>query len=194
MKAKIDCPMCSLVKLEEDICPNCGTNLWLYRILLRLPAEDTVKQNSRPKRAPILPLKMAIICIFMGIGLTTFVNSLLVGQKKPVLISSLSTSERILDKTPTSPQISLPTSSVERKEITEEEAQKSCGGLYYTVRQGNSLSLIASRFYGDGNFWQPIVTTNPQLQGREDLLNIGEVLLIPNLERYCTSEQTRSKS
>ena len=190
MKVKIDCPMCSLIELEEDICPNCETNLWLYRTLLELPAEKIVKQHSHKKWLPILSIKMAIICILMGIGLTTFVNSLLAGQKKSVVQNSISSSEQILDKTPISPKISLPTLSEERQEIKKEEAQKSCGGFYYTIRKGNSLSLIASRFYGDGNSWPHIITANPQLRGREDLLNIGEVLLIPNFDRYCTSEPT----
>ena len=185
MKVKIDCPMCSLVELEEDICPNCETNLFLYRTLLELPAENIVKKHSNKKLLRLLPIKMAILCVLMGIGLTTFVNSLVAGQKKPIIQSSIIASEQISNQISISP----PVPSEKVKEI-EKSSQNSCGGLYYTVQRGNSLSLIASRFYGDGNSWPHIITTNPQLKGREDLLKIGEVLLIPNLEKYCASQQT----
>ena len=194
MKVKIDCPMCSLTELEEDICPNCEANLFLYRMLLEVPAEDIVKQQSNQKWSPILPMRMVIICLLMGIGVTTFVNSLFAGQKQPILTSSISASEQIVDKVVSqqsivSPKTSFPTSLENLKEA-EKTSRHSCGGLYYTVRRGNSLSLIASHFYGDVNSWSHIITSNPQLKGREDLLKIGEVLLIPNLEKYCTSKLT----
>ena len=53
------------------------------------------------------------------------------------------------------------------------------------VRKGDSLSLIASRFYGDFNFWSLISDANPQIQGRENSIEIGEVLLVPNLKANC---------
>lgn len=194
MKVKVDCPMCSLRELEEDICPNCETNLFLYRMLLEVPAEDIVKQQSNQKWASILPIRMVIICLLMGIGVTTFVNSLFAGQKQPILTSSISASEQIVDKVVSKQSIVSPKTSfsiaLENSKEAEKTPRQSCGGLHYTVRRGNSLSLIASRFYGDVNSWSHIITSNPQLKGREDLLKIGEVLLIPNLEKYCISKPT----
>jgi nucleoid-associated protein YgaU len=50
------------------------------------------------------------------------------------------------------------------------------------VKLGDSLSSIAERFYGNGALWSSLVKANPQLKGREDFLEIGEALIIPNRE------------
>jgi nucleoid-associated protein YgaU len=49
----------------------------------------------------------------------------------------------------------------------------------YIVKSGDHLSAIAQKFCGKDTSWQVIVKSNPQLKGREDYINIGEVLKIP---------------
>jgi nucleoid-associated protein YgaU len=60
-----------------------------------------------------------------------------------------------------------------------------CGGFYYTIERGDTLTGIARRFYGDRGSLELITSNNPQLQGQLNQLEIGEVILIPNEENNC---------
>lgn len=62
---------------------------------------------------------------------------------------------------------------------------ETCGGFYYVVREGDSLILISSRLYGKSDGINIIVDANPSLKNREDKLEIGEVLFIPNSQEVC---------
>lgn len=50
----------------------------------------------------------------------------------------------------------------------------------YTVKFGDSLSLITERLCTEGTHWQVMVQANPQLRGRENYIDKGEVFKIPN--------------
>jgi nucleoid-associated protein YgaU len=50
----------------------------------------------------------------------------------------------------------------------------------YVVSEGNSLSRIAIRAYGDMNMWRYLLNANPQLKKRPRfLLEIGETIIVP---------------
>jgi len=49
----------------------------------------------------------------------------------------------------------------------------------YTVRRGESLSLIARRVYGDGSLWPKIRKANRDILGDADDVKVGQVLKIP---------------
>jgi nucleoid-associated protein YgaU len=50
----------------------------------------------------------------------------------------------------------------------------------YTVSEGNSLSRIAIRAYGDMNMWRYLLNANPQLKKRPKFgLEIGEKIIVP---------------
>lgn len=49
----------------------------------------------------------------------------------------------------------------------------------YTVAAGDSLSKIASKFYGDGNKWKRIFEANRDTVKNPDLIHPGQVLKIP---------------
>jgi hypothetical protein len=78
---------------------------------------------------------------------------------------------------------SVPTSTIVKPVISEPKID-GCGGFYYRIKSGDSLSLLASRFYGDGGNWELIMTANSQLQSSE-YLNINEIIFIPNLKELC---------
>lgn len=67
--------------------------------------------------------------------------------------------------------------------------QQGCGGFYYTVTQGDSLSLIAQKFYTNLDNWKLIATANPNIQPRANLLYVGETLFIPNLPHHCPPQE-----
>jgi len=51
---------------------------------------------------------------------------------------------------------------------------------YYTVRQGDTLSLIARNKYGDGIYWRKIQDANPKLLRNQDDLEPGMVIILPD--------------
>lgn len=51
----------------------------------------------------------------------------------------------------------------------------------YTVVSGDSLSKIAKHFYGDSEKWKGIWEANKSAIKNPDLVQIGQVLTIPNL-------------
>lgn len=159
MKIKLTCPVCDCSEIEGDICPNCETNLSTFRMLAELPA------LNRGKLKILLPVAIAMV-FFVGMSLGATGNYLLSKQQSVV-------------------QTSTPISSPVRTSI--QKTIKPCiSGFFYTVRRGDSLSLIASRFYGNEKDWELITKVNPQVKERENSLVIGEKLLVPNLEDSCS--------
>ena len=50
----------------------------------------------------------------------------------------------------------------------------------YAVREGDSLTLIAKREYGDGSLWYVLLNANPDLRFRPNfILSPGEVINLP---------------
>jgi hypothetical protein len=52
----------------------------------------------------------------------------------------------------------------------------------YTVQPGDNLTAIAQKLCGKDSSWQIMVKSNPQFQGKENYLRVGEVLKIPNCQ------------
>ena len=173
MSANLTCPVCDRSQIETNICPNCETDLSTYRMLAQLPVETHIKRIEQRRTIPIwLPVSVAILFLLLGVGLGFASNSVIARQKPQT--------------TPTSTTVSnsIPNVAQKSKEIKQPQS-KSCGGFNYVVQRGDSLSLIASHFYGDSNFWSSIIDANPELQGRESSIEIDEILLVPNLATHC---------
>ena len=181
MSIKLTCPVCQRSHIETHICPNCETDLSTYRMLAQLPVETPVEIEEQ-KTIPIwLPIGVAVLFLLLGLGLGFAGNSVIAKQQQTIPTTDISTS------TPT--QIEKPITSVITDEPIGKEIEtsitKSCGGFNYIVRRGDSLSLIALRFYGDSNYLQLISQNNPQIQGRENFIEIGEVIFVPNRKNNC---------
>ncbi len=56
-------------------------------------------------------------------------------------------------------------------------------GTMYTVRKGDTLSAIAQRHYGKASRWRGIFDANRDQIDNPDLIQPGQVLKIPSLER-----------
>lgn len=156
MKKTSYCPVCQRQEIEGSFCPNCETNLTVFRVLADLPS---VKNTSFPLW---LSLTATVLSLVMGLGIFWVFST---------YYHNLSQASTVITVTP--PPVSKSTST------------PSCSaGFYYTVRSGDSLSAIAANFYGNLKQWGPIIEANPQLKARENLLRVGEVLLIPNSKEY----------
>lgn len=175
MKTYLTCPVCDRPKIEGDICPNCETDLSLIRKLTELPyapVATPVPQKS-PAIASWVPIGVAILILLLGIGLGAAGNSFYVQQQD----TAVATVSPPVETGVQSSEIAEPLSVI--------KIPQTCSGFYYTVRRGDSLSGIAARFYGDGSLWPQIISANPQLQGRENSLEVGDKFLVPNLEENC---------
>ncbi|MGO1540156.1 MAG: LysM peptidoglycan-binding domain-containing protein [Luteimonas sp.] len=53
-------------------------------------------------------------------------------------------------------------------------------GQAYTVQEGDSLSAIARKLYGNANRWQEIYEANRNQLDDPDLIKAGQVLRIPD--------------
>ncbi|MFW6295948.1 MAG: LysM peptidoglycan-binding domain-containing protein [Halothece sp.] len=178
MSIKLTCPVCDRPEIEGNICPNCETDLSTIRFLSQLPAESPQKKQSQAKK-PLLLITTALICLVIGISLGTVYNSGLFAQKQPnpQLTSSENTvAQRLPEETKTPVIMSLD---------PPQATASDCGGFYYQVRRGDTLSKIANQFYGDSNYQFKIIDINPFLKGRENEIETGEKLLIPNRQENC---------
>jgi Tfp pilus assembly protein FimV len=177
---KLTCPVCDRQEIEDNICPNCETDLSLIRQLQELPVVDeksiAIPAENSLTTQPNISGKLVILAILilvLGFGLGAMGTSLL-SQKPP----SVSTATTI---TPL-PELKPPAIKYTPKST---RSQSSCGGFYYTVKRGDSLNRIAAQFYGRSQLLSKIVAVNPTLKGRESSIEIGEVFFVPNLEENC---------
>lgn len=179
MSVKLTCPVCDRSQIETNTCPNCETDLSTYRMLAQLPVETHTELKESKRNISIwLPIGVAILFLLLGIGLGFAGNSVIARQQQQTTPTSTNVSNPV-------PETVSPT-VVQKSQEVEKSESKSCGGFNYVVRKGDSLSLIASRFYGDSNSWSRIIDANPVLKGRENSIEIGKLLLVPNLETNCS--------
>ena len=188
MSVNLTCPVCDRSQIETNTCPNCETDLSTYRMLAQLPVEIPVEAKESKRNIPIwLPVGVAALFLLLGVGLGFAGNSVIARQQPQITPNSTTTVSNSIPETKVEKE-ELVTSTViaEKPKEAEPPQLKSCDGFKYVVRRGDSLSLIASRFYGDSNSLLLISNANPKLQGRENLIEIGETLLVPNIEANCT--------
>jgi LysM repeat protein len=155
-KTKIDCPVCGYQGIDGHICPSCHTDISLIRSLEELPQQP----KSWTREIAIL---MLVIGITIGAGgsffsLQTALYTATIPNGTPKVTSSPNPSPQIITTTPKKPPI-LAT---------------------YNVKSGDTLSGIAEKLCSKPTDWQLIVAVNPELQKRENKLDINQVLKIPN--------------
>ncbi|MGK7874385.1 MAG: peptidoglycan-binding protein [Xenococcaceae cyanobacterium] len=179
MKKTLNCPVCGYPEVKGDICPNCDTDLSLVRMLAELPpviAPVATPISRQQSRAVWWLGSLAILVL--GIGLWAADNALLSVSLRQPIPSPVISSNPSPPTAQSSSQPSLPPTNND----SPPSQPKDIDGFRYTVRRGDSLSVIAWHLYGDRNLWPIIVKANPSLEGRENFLRIGEVLVVPNRE------------
>ncbi|BAZ29539.1 hypothetical protein NIES4074_19860 [Cylindrospermum sp. NIES-4074] len=158
MNLKLNCPVCGYQGIEGNSCPNCDTDLSLIRMLQELPQ----RENSPPLAAK-WQLSIALLMLLIGTGLGAVGSSLFL---RPNLYTAT-----------ISPSPSVP---VSRISPTPPAPEKPPEPITYIVQAGDSLSAIAEKFCDKGTSWQVIVKANPQLEKRENYIDVGDKLTIPN--------------
>lgn len=186
MKSELSCPVCGYTEISGNACPNCDTDLSLIRLLKELPPsspqvtqpeplyrQSEVEQVCGVARFPQnlragWQVGVALLLLMVGIGLGA-VGSFLFLQPPQLLSKTVNSSSPVTvsgDKTP---------SLIAQAPINQQPTQ-------YTVKPGDNLTVITQQFCGKGKSWQVMVQANPQLTGRENWINVGEMLKLPNCE------------
>ncbi len=159
MMNTMNCPVCDRPNVKGDVCPNCDTDLSLIRKLQSLPPV--------PSRIPVGIATGAIALLFIfGVAFGVVGHATYASQPQPMPIAEIS-------------------DTVSDFDIEFEIPNESCGGFYYRVRPGDSLALIALRFYGNAKWRSPLVQANPKLRDRPNLLKPREIVFVPNLVEVC---------
>jgi nucleoid-associated protein YgaU len=166
---KLNCPVCDRSGIDRDICPNCETNLSTLRMLAELPI--VAPQKSLGSTIKMWLLSIVFAAFTIGISLGALAESILSQQPPRSSITAKATNVRPSSPTPIESKIA--------------NAYPCISELYYTVRQGDSLSKIARQFYGDIQKTQLIVQYNSQLKGRENDIDLDEKILMPKLYQAC---------
>ncbi|WP_434222225.1 LysM peptidoglycan-binding domain-containing protein [Limnospira platensis CENA597] len=177
MTIKLTCPVCDRPEIEGNICPNCETDLTLIRQLQELPQvaveAAVIAAPKSPQNIRQLLLLMGVIILLLGIALGGFIS-----RQLPVETASIATTE-LVETAGFMPWLN------KQKIDKNSRESSSCGGFYYSVQRGDSLSRIARKFYGEGSRWPELIEMNPNLKGRENKIEVGEVIFIQNLPEYC---------
>jgi hypothetical protein len=162
MSILLNCPVCGRQNIETNICPNCETDLSRLRILLELP------ELQSPQLSRFLPwlILLPLLAIALAIAGFLWLPRLQLQGIQPE-------------------SFALPPTTI----VESSPPQQGCGGFYYTVTLGDSLSLIAQKFYTSLDNWELIATANPNIQARTNLLYVGETLFIPNLPHSCPHQE-----
>ncbi|MDM3848976.1 MAG: LysM peptidoglycan-binding domain-containing protein [Aphanizomenon gracile PMC627.10] len=156
-KTKIDCPVCGYKEIEGNRCPNCDTDVSLIRSLAELP--------QRPKSwTKTIAIFMLVIGITIGaagsfFALQTAIYTATVPKPTVPNVTNTNLTPPVI--TPVIPKPAPPLAT-------------------YTVKSGDTLSSIAGKFCSTSTDWQLIVAVNPELQKRENQLDIDQVLKIPS--------------
>ncbi|AFZ59526.1 LysM peptidoglycan-binding domain-containing protein [Anabaena cylindrica FACHB-243] len=161
MNTKINCPVCGYQDIENNICPNCDTDLSLIRTLQELPL---IEKKSLKRKFSGWTLAVALLMLIIGMGLG--VGSSLIIVQSGLYNATISNSNTTVVNS---------IKSTANKPVTQPNI--------YTVKPGDNLSLIALKLCGQGGTWEMIVKANPELEKRKNYyIDPGEELKIPNCQ------------
>ncbi|MBE9166013.1 hypothetical protein IQ238_00190 [Pleurocapsales cyanobacterium LEGE 06147] len=121
MPVKLTCPVCERSQIEEDICPNCETDLSTYRMLAQLPVETLIETKKQKRIIPLwFPVGVAVLFLLVGIGLGFASNSVIFRQQLPITPTSTTASSSIPE---TKPDKLVASSTVANKPTEVEQSQ-----------------------------------------------------------------------
>ena len=174
MTSELSCPVCDYTEIAGNSCPNCDTDLSLIRLLTELPLSSpqaTVVEKPQPQQKFAgWQLGAALLILMLGIGLGAMGSFLFLGRSH-LFTNNVDSSRRPIASK--SDRAAAP--PIAQKTVSQQPTQ-------YTVKLGDNLTGITEQFCGKGKSWQLMVKANPQLNTRPDLINVDEVLKLPNCE------------
>lgn len=159
MEDKVTCPVCGKVGIpdyhkEDIVCPQCGSDLSIYRVIDRIPTKSRVNIWKPISAAAIIAA--AVMGFFLAkenpkitVNNTSFTNSKVLKDSVDILTKEVAMLKTIQD---------------------------SQSGFSYVVRKGDSFWSISRKFYGTGSKCNEIAENN-NLQISSSL-EVGDTIII----------------
>lgn len=163
MADDIKCPVCGKVGIpdyhaEDTVCPQCGSNLSIFRVIDQIP-EDKPKKN-----------------VWMPIAAVAIIATAVLGG---ILITQNPKEETQIDNQ--SAYIAQLNDSIQKLNVKIHDMDKTPGsdvqsGFNYVVKPGDSFWSISKRFYHTGTRYEEIATANGLDVNSK--LNVGDTIVI----------------
>lgn len=165
MSDEIKCPVCGKVGIpdyhaEDTVCPQCGSNLSIFRVIDQIPQGDVKKRNVWMPIAAVAILTTAVLG-----GILLFKdNKVLAIEDRSSEIACLQDSIKTLKA-----QIETTTASTP---VTTSQSE----GFKYVVKKGDSFWSISKRFYHTGTRYEEVAAANGL--DSNSTLNVGDTIII----------------
>ena len=167
MSDEIKCPVCGKVGIpdyhaEDTICPQCGSDLSIFRVIDQIPQAAVKKRNVWMPIAAVAILTTAVlggVLLFQKTRVSTI-------EDQSSRIACLQDSINVLK------------SRLEESTATTQETQSSSQseGFKYVVRKGDSFWSISKRFYHTGTRYEEVAAANGLDSNSK--LNVGDTIII----------------
>lgn len=160
MSDEVKCPVCGKGGIPdyhaEDLsCPQCGSDLSIFRVIDQIP-QDVGKKNVW---MPISAVAILAAAVFGGIALFD--------TSKP----SNTQSKEIACL-----QDSIALLNAKLNESAKESSMNQINGFKYVVRKGDSFWSISKRFYHTGTRYVELANANGL--DYNDKLNVGDTIIV----------------
>lgn len=165
MSDEIKCPVCGKVGIpdyhaEDTLCPQCGSDLSIFRVIDQIPQGEVKKRNVWMPIAAVAILTTAVLG-----GIMLFQDS-----KVPVVEDRTSEIACLQDSIKTlKAQIETTTASTP---VTPSQSE----GFKYVVKKGDSFWSISKRFYHTGTRYEEVAAANGLDSNSK--LNVGDTIII----------------
>ena len=164
MSDEIKCPVCGKVGIpdyhtEDTVCPQCGSDLSIFRVIDQIPQGDVKKRNVWMPIAAVAILTTAVLG-----GIMLFQDSNVpVVEDRSSEIACLQDSIKTLN------------AKIENIKTTPSDTIQS-EGFKYVVREGDTFWSISRRFYHTGTRFEEITAANGL--DSNSTLNVGDTIII----------------
>lgn len=164
MSDEIKCPVCGKVGIpnyrsEDTVCPQCGSDLSIFRII------DQIPQPTEKKRNVWMPIAAVAILTTAAMGIMLFHNpKVSAGEDQSSKIACLQDSINILK------------SQLENSTVAMPKPEPQSEGFKYVIRKGDSFWSISRRFYHTGTRYEEVAATNGLDSNSK--LNVGDTIII----------------
>lgn len=177
----LNCPVCGYTEIAGNTCPNCDTDISLLRSLAELPvavplaATNSLLVDTANISSNSFPLfwragwQWGVALLILVLGITLGALGSFFFLKPAQLHTTTASSPSSVTKGETKTPRIITQIPIASKQPTQ-----------YTVKPEDNLTVITEKSCGKNKSWQLMVRANPQLKSRPNLINVGEVLKLPN--------------
>ena len=165
MSDEIKCPVCGKVGIpdyhaEDTVCPQCGSDLSIFRVIDQIPQGDVKRRNVWMPIAAVAILTTAVLG-----GILSFQDS------KAPMVEDRSDEIACLQDS-----IKTLKAQLETTMGAFHDTQSQSQGFKYVVRKGDSFWSISKRFYHTGTRYDEVAAANGLDSNSK--LNVGDTIII----------------